>query len=246
MKTPDEFWQSVQPLSAAATIDELTAQCRTYAASLGFDSFVYALRVPTQFSESRLVMLNGYPDGWVDHYFERSHFVHDPVLAHCAGHNVPVQWQDLITPAGSASRLMMDEAGDFGLRAGVTVPVHSPHGELGILSFAVNHSPRTAREITRRAMPYVQLLSSYLHEAVRRVAGLDGVARSEPLTPRECECLRWAADGKTSGEIAQLLCLAESTVNFHLNKAMHKLQVCNRQHAVARAALQGHIQPRPF
>jgi DNA-binding CsgD family transcriptional regulator len=244
--TLDDSWESVQQLSAAATIDELTALCHTYSATLGFDSFVYALRVPTQFSESRLVVLNGYPNGWVNHYFERSHFMNDPVLAHCASHNVPVQWQDLVTPAGSASRLMMDEAGDFGLRTGVTVPVHSPQGELGILSLAVNQGPRAARQITRHAVPYVQVLSSYLHEAVRRVAGLDGVPHSEPLTPRECECLRWAADGKTSGEIAQLLCLAESTVNFHLNKAMHKLQVCNRQHAVARATLQGHIQPRPF
>jgi DNA-binding CsgD family transcriptional regulator len=244
--TLDDFWQSVQQLSAAATIDELAAQCQRYSASLGFDSFVYALRVPTQFSESRLVVLNGYPSGWVDRYFERSHFAHDPVLAHCASHNVPVQWEDLITPAGSAGRLMMDEAGDFGLRSGVTMPVHSPQGELGILSFAVDQRPRAARQTTRHAMPYAQVLSSYLHEAVRRVAGLDSVAHGEPLTPRECECLRWAADGKTSGEIAQLLCLAESTVNFHLNKAMHKLQVCNRQHAVARATLQGYIQPRPF
>jgi len=242
----DDFCAGLQQLSAAATIDELSAQCRAYSAALGFDSFVYALRVPTQFSEARLVMLDGYPDGWVNHYFEHSHFAHDPVLAHCANHNVPVQWQDLSTSPGSAGRLMMDEAGDFGLRAGVTVPVHSPQGELGILSLAVNQAPRAARQITCHAMPYMQVLSSYLHEAVRRVAGLEGAAAGEPLTPRECECLRWAADGKTSGEIAQLLCLAESTVNFHLNKAMHKLRVCNRQHAVARAALQGHIQPRPF
>ncbi len=199
------FWETLQPLSAATSLDQLREQLRGHGAALGFSSFVYALRVPTGFSQARLLMLDGYPAGWVPHYFERGHHAHDPVLAHCTGHNVPVQWQHLPTAAGSPGRLMMEEAADFGLRAGVTMPVHSPHGELGVLSLALDAPPRAARE-----------------------------------------CLRWAADGKTSGEIGQLLHLAQSTVNFHLNKAMHKLQVCNRQHAVARAVLQARIQPQPF
>ena len=40
--------------------------------------------------------------------------------------------------------------------------------------------------------------------------------------------------------------MAESTANFHLRNAMLKLDVSNRQHAVAKAALQGLIHPRPF
>ena len=58
--------------------------------------------------------------------------------------------------------------------------------------------------------------------------------------------MHWAAKGKSCWEIAQILNMAESTANFHLRNAMLKLDVSNRQHAVAKAALQGLIHPRPF
>jgi DNA-binding CsgD family transcriptional regulator len=240
------FHDDLQRLSETDSIEQLTERCRSQALTLGFDNFVYALRVPTHFSEARLIMLDGYPNGWVQRYFEQSHFSADPVMAHCANHLVPVQWSDLQAAPNSAAERVMNEAGEFGLRGGVSMPIHSPRGELGILSLSVNRPEAAAREVTRHALPFVQLLGAYLHEAVRRVSGLDTGAQQPALNARETECLRWAADGKTSGEIASILNLAQSTVNFHLNNAVGKLDVSNRQHAVARAALQGLIRPRPF
>ena len=68
--------------------------------------------------------------------------------------------------------------------------------------------------------------------------GLIDSARADPLpalTPRELECLQWAAEGKTSWEIGRLLRISERTAIFHLNNASRKLGVCSRQAAVARA-----------
>jgi len=232
-------------LKTAVTLDELHALCREHSEALGFQYFVYALRVPTHFADARLIMIDGYPPGWVKHYFEQSHFDADPVMAYCAQHVVPTCWSDLRLEPGSQAERMMQEAAGFGLRDGVSMPLHSPQGELGILSLAVDAAPDEARAICERALGQVQVLAGYLHEAVRRVSGL--LHNGGPgLTPREAECLRWAADGKTSGEIAQLLGLSASTANFHLNNAMRKLDVVNRQHAVAKATLQGLIQPKPF
>ncbi|WP_459618680.1 response regulator transcription factor [Bordetella sp. 2513F-2] len=59
------------------------------------------------------------------------------------------------------------------------------------------------------------------------------------LSGRECECLYWAALGKTSWEIAAILGLSEHTVNFHLKNACAKLQVHNRRAAVAQALQRG-------
>jgi len=236
-----------QRLAAAMTLDELHVLCREYCESLDFQYFVYALRVPTHFADARLIMIDGYPPGWVKHYFEQFHFDADPVMAYCGQHVVPICWSDLSLEPGSQSERMMREAAGFGLRDGVTMPLHSPQGELGILSLAVDAEPDEARAVCQRALGQVQMLAGYLHEAVRRVSGLlHGNASGPDLSARESECLRWAADGKTSGEIAQLLGLSESTVNFHLNNVVRKLDVVNRQHAVAKAALQGLIQPKPF
>lgn len=241
-----EFHSKLRCFSQAGSIAELNELCRFHCRQLGFDTFIYALRVPTHFADSKLVLINGYPDSWVEHYFENSYYRNDPVMDYCTNHIIPIQWHDLVITQSSISERFMNEAGEFGLKAGITMPVHSPHGELGILSFALNCSSKAAREVTQHALPYVHLLAGHLHEAVRRVSGLANVDGKLQLTAREQECLRWVADGKTSWEIAQIIGMSERTVNFHLNNAMFKLDVSNRQHAVAKAALQGLIHPHPF
>lgn len=214
--------------------------------SIGFRLFYLCTACTHLFSDSRLVLINGYPDNWVEHYFEKGFNTSDPVLTYCSKHIVPIQWHELaLTPSSPGARVMQ-EAAEFGLKTGISMPVHSPQGELGVLSFVLNRDLKFGREVTEQAKPYVQLLAAHLHEAVRRVAGLIENNGKFQLTVREQECLRWAADGKTSWEIAQFLKMSERTVNFHLNNAMLKLDVCNRQHAVAKAILQGLIHPKPF
>ncbi len=59
------------------------------------------------------------------------------------------------------------------------------------------------------------------------------------LSRREIEVLRWTGEGKTSGEIANILNITERTVNFHIGKAMAKLDAVNKTAAVLRAAMIG-------
>jgi DNA-binding CsgD family transcriptional regulator len=241
-----EFYDVMQTFSTVKTVDDITQLCQLHSKDLGFDNFIYALRVPTYFSDSKLVLIDGYPATWVDHYFEQTYQSIDPVLAYCSKHIVPIQWQDLKPVTQGLGKRMMDEAGDFGLKSGITMPVHSPRGEMGILSLTVNRSINAALDVTESALPYVQIFAGYLHEAVRRVFGLIDDPEAPQLTSREQECLRWVADGKTSWEIAHMLNVSERTVNFHLNNVMQKLDVCSRQHAVGKAAFQGLIHPSPF
>jgi len=63
------------------------------------------------------------------------------------------------------------------------------------------------------------------------------------LTAREKQCLYWIANGKTSSEIAMLLAIAESTVNFHLKNTFVKLNASNRSHVVAKAVALGIVEP---
>ena len=74
-------------------------------------------------------MIDGYPPGWVKHYFEQHYLDADPAMAYCAQHVVPMCWSDLSFEPGSQAERMMQEAAAFGLRDGVTMPSHSPQGE---------------------------------------------------------------------------------------------------------------------
>lgn len=80
-------------------------------------------------------------------------------------------------------------------------------------------------------------------------ARLAGVARTElwpkavGLNEREVECLTWAARGKTSTEIAQILDLTKRTVDFHIDNARSKLGATTRTEAVIKAAAGRLIEP---
>ena len=80
-------------------------------------------------------------------------------------------------------------------------------------------------------------------------ARLAGVARNDKwpklidLNDREVETLTWAARGKTSAEIAQILGLTKRTVDFHLDNARVKLGASNRIQAAIKAASGNLIEP---
>lgn len=76
------------------------------------------------------------------------------------------------------------------------------------------------------------VLAAHVHEAVWRIVQCDAFRRCAPaLTPRERECLRWVARGKTSWEIGRILTLSEHGVVFHLRSAMRKFDVSSRHRA---------------
>lgn len=60
-----------------------------------------------------------------------------------------------------------------------------------------------------------------------------------PLSSREKEVLRWAADGKTNSEISEIMTISVATVKFHTHNAAVKLGAANRTATVTRAALMG-------
>jgi DNA-binding CsgD family transcriptional regulator len=56
----------------------------------------------------------------------------------------------------------------------------------------------------------------------------------EVLTAREVEILTWVEQGKTNGEIAQILSISHLTVKNHVQKILRKLDVHSRAQAVAK------------
>lgn len=65
---------------------------------------------------------------------------------------------------------------------------------------------------------------------------------SAPLTPREREVLQWTADGKSAQDIADILTLSKSAVDFHLTNSIKKLNSPNKTAAVARAVMLGWLR----
>jgi DNA-binding NarL/FixJ family response regulator len=62
------------------------------------------------------------------------------------------------------------------------------------------------------------------------------------VTPRELQVLVLIRDGNRNKEIAEKLCISETTVNFHVKNIMDKLRANDRTHAVTIAVRRGLLQ----
>src|SRR3954452_19118498 len=70
-----------------------------------------------------------------------------------------------------------------------------------------------------------------------------GTAHDEELTPREQEVVKLVAEAHTNREIAEILHLAEKTVENHRSSAMRKLGMRDRVELVRYAIRRGLIEP---
>lgn len=87
---------------------------------------------------------------------------------------------------------------------------------------------------------------SYLYPSVAKVLIKDYLPKMEQdpyerLTNREREVLRLVAEGRTSHDIASLLCISIRTVLSHRTKVMEKLDIHNRTELVKYAIRKGLI-----
>ena len=216
---------------------------------LGFNAFTYlGLKTdpadPGKPQPSDVIFLSNVRAGWIDHYLEQELGEDDLLIKECFTGRLPIRWNEAYranTRSKRESRIFT-EAVDFGIRHGITVPVHGPGGELGIMSLYSDLNAKSFASQVDEFQYDVHVLSHYFHDAVQRaLSNVEHIPKPIPLTERELEILQWTAIGKTAWEIGSILNISERTVNFHLQNAMGKFGVHNKTHAAAKAMSAGLI-----
>lgn len=238
----------LETATSADSLEAIHALCSELCEVCGFDHFIYGAQFPTSFIKPQAVVISGFPIDWWEHYNKKEYIKIDPTITHCSRHLTPLVWEDLDREGSKIAldaKKMMGEAQDYGLRSGISFPIRGHTGESAILSLVSQDGHKKASGRITQALPYGQLLVGFIHEAARRVFERKQIRiGNAQLTDREKQCLLWAAEGKTAWETAQILNISERTVLFHLQNVASKLNVSNRQHAVARAVSQALIAPQ--
>lgn len=216
---------------------------RVLGEQLGFDQVLVGMVSSRHAQLDRAFLQSNYSTEWRQHYdAERLAYV-DPTVSHCLTSSLPVVWErDLFVTAAECA--LYEEACGHGIVTGVTLPIHGPNGEFGVLSFASDTKPGAAfsRQI-QQITPALTLVRDYVFASSLRFfepAGKEGVPR---LTRRELEILNWVMAGKSSWEISMITRCSEATVNFHLANVRQKFNVNTRQQAVVKAISLGIINP---
>lgn len=180
------------------------------------------------------VFLTTYTQSWVDHYQYRNFVRIDPVLQIGFQSFMPVDWAQLNRERKHEVTEMFGEAKDFGLGGrGITFPIHCNMNGKALFSLSADMK---AEEWTKYALEYFpdfQMLGHAFHECVRSVLMED--CDPPQLTRRQTECLLWISAGKTAGETAAILGLAERTVRCYLDEAKQKLDATNITQAAVKA-----------
>ena len=88
-----------------------------------------------------------------------------------------------------------------------------------------------------------EILDSIIRARLAKVARTEAWTRQVDLSEREVESLTWAARGKTSTEIAQIIGTSKRNVDFHIETACRKLNVATRVQAAVKAVSGRLIDP---
>jgi DNA-binding CsgD family transcriptional regulator len=207
----------------------------------GFSLIAYlGLHFPRRTSEEPLVCFV-YPESWVAHCKARNYVQYGSVIHQSLTSVLPADWAHFPLHAKKV-RALFGETSELGIGAqGITFPIRGRSGEMALLSVASNLPANDWIDFKRENLANLQMLAFYIHQTILRSTKTEcPVAK---LSPREIECLKWAANGKTFADIADILSISERTVRFYLNIARHKLNCLNITHTVARAIIMNLIPP---
>ncbi|TIQ61763.1 MAG: LuxR family transcriptional regulator [Mesorhizobium sp.] len=187
-----------------------------------------------------LVILN-FPDEWQKRYSEMGYDGIDPIIKTSRMRAGAFRWSEVYDDVRTTEdeRRVLDEASSFGLRSGISVPLHGPGGNFAVMSFA----QAWHGEFKDRSIAYLQLAALHFHSKVAKFANSDGIEETPNFSSREKECILWAARGKSSWETGRIVGISENTVNFHLKNLMKKLGTNSRTVAALKAVNFGIIVP---
>ncbi|MGI9351393.1 MAG: helix-turn-helix transcriptional regulator [Rhizobiaceae bacterium] len=227
----DDMLAVNERINECNTLQELQRLIFALTAAWGIDYFL-AGTMPPQNSTMEIqisnVLLGEWPEEWSKRYFANGYLELDPTISHTRFSQKGIRWENL----SHQNNVVMEEAREFKLNEGFTIPMLSVDGIKVGMSFA----GEKISKCPEAKMSYLVIASSAVARALeitRKENFHKEIAKQ--ITPAEFKCLRWLCEGKTSWEIGVIEGISQRTVEKHVASSMHKTNSCNRIQLVANA-----------
>ena len=242
--------QILSPLIAAAERAEpLEPIVSAIVRMFGFDTFLYGGSLSARPGQEAIsYVFTTSPRDWVVRYDQRAYIEVDPRVLNSFESAMPYIW-DQGSERGKSAAIdaFLDDAAANGVASGVAFAIYAtPQGQVLI---AFNSPQAELTDLRRleiaRNLGDMYLFGIYFHEVFMKTVvarGLPPRIQGAPLSPQEKRCLLYSAHGYTSRYIAAALGISERTVELHFSHVRSKLDVANRQEAVAKAIDEGIIR----
>lgn len=230
-----------QQFAGCQSLADLGGAMQAFGQSLGLPYFSYFMvRGGARDEEA---FLTNYEDSWTGRYLTKGYKHYDPVIVKSQASRLPFFWdqKSFLSPFRKVQKRVFYEARAFSISSGYSIPVRGPNDDLGVFSI-VSSRDRDLVDAIRAEGNTILITAMQAHDrAMMLCAPPDAATAAPTLSPRELECLKWTAEGKTSDEIGDIIAVSSATVNYHFNKAVTKLGAANRHHAAIIAIRKGLI-----
>lgn len=230
------FQRLMDALAVTQTEETLRKAVADLIHDLGFGGFAFLHVEP-----SHTIAISNYPDEWQRRYLEENYPSIDPIVKTARTRLRPFTWgtRNPRSVETRKIRRFYEEANDFGIRSGISIPVRTAFQHISMLTLASDR-PSLSLETDVDQIAAATAVG-YLHAKIEQQNG--GVVGNKAceLTPKQALCLKWSAEGKTMRDIAVLENMSFATVNFHLNNARKALDASSLAQATAIATKLGLI-----
>ncbi len=230
-----QFHQDLQQAKTTRAADQCLIKAM---AALGFDKLAYtyygddfhtSTKLSYDFCTSNLKR-------WHTYFHDMGYEGVDEESRHARKSVIPVVWvvKEQLAKAKGRAIEMFEDALKFGMKSGLSVPVHGPDNQFSILS--LQHKDEFIREyLDEHPEIYGRIYEFviYYHHALTKLLICEVRANSASnLTKRELQCLALTAKNKSAQQVADELGIKKRTVDFHIENVNKKLGTKNKYESV--------------
>jgi DNA-binding CsgD family transcriptional regulator len=225
---------SAQP--AAASADDFLATIRR----LGFTGSACGAWAGIGRNRKVRFFFLDWPQDWIEFYQSNGFVEHDLLPIEARRRVGPYWYSDVVLrfKLTEKQKQLYDGGVAYGWKDVLAVPIHGPGSMQGLVTMAT----RETLALDHADCAVLEAMARTVWEHCRTSEGF-GMFDPGPLqlSPRELECLQWAAAGKSDTDIAVLVGIQPATAHFHIEQAKKRLGVKTRVEAVAVGVLHGMI-----
>jgi DNA-binding CsgD family transcriptional regulator len=222
--------------SATATAEDFLATVR----NIGFSASVCGAWAGIGRNRKHRFFFHDWPQDWIEFYEKNGYVTHDLMPMEARRRIGPFWYSDVISrfKLTGKQKELYDAGVAYGWKDVFAVPIHGPGSIQGLITMAARQ-PLTFSDVDCAVL---EVMARTVWEHCRTSEGF-GMFDPRPvqLSPREVECLQWAAAGKSDTDIAVLVGIKPTTAHFHIEQAKKRLGVKTRVEAVAVGVLHGMI-----
>lgn len=236
MKDLDALLGEIETTTSLLTLWALMLR---YYREQGFGAIAYVLFDKGRMDQANALLESGFPSQVVTRFVELGYGRHAPLIRVAMATGRP----HLANDVAARHRLSRSEKThreaivQAGLGEALALPLYGP---LGRDAVAILAQARDPERFDRALWPLLHMIAQRAHLRAFSLSGQEPPPQS--LSEREVEILRFVAQGKSNGVIADILSIAAGTVDTYLRRIFEKLDVADRTSAAVKGVSMGLIR----